>query len=114
VILLTPHFVGLEAPLFRISMDYPWLRCYSRQKGSAVRAAHDLGRTRFGARLFPRQASVREKPARNRPGRDLLLSSRSRFRAPALGVRAFFGVPAATGADCRILRAHRCERRAVP
>src|SRR3989475_12446911 len=30
VILLTPHFVGLEAPLFRISMDYPVASMYSR------------------------------------------------------------------------------------
>src|SRR2546426_7499336 len=31
VILLTPHFVGLEAPLFRISMDYPVASMYSRR-----------------------------------------------------------------------------------
>src|SRR5882762_179355 len=60
VILLTPHFVGLEAPLFRISMDYPVASMYSRQKDPLFDRLMYLGRTRFGARLFPRQASVRE------------------------------------------------------
>jgi len=65
VILLTPHFVGLEAPLFRISMDYPVASMYSRQKDPLFERLMYLGRTRFGARLFPRQASVRESLARS-------------------------------------------------
>src|SRR6266480_3627651 len=53
VILLTPHFVGLEAPLFRISMDYPVASMYSRQKDPLFDRLMYLGRTRFVARLYP-------------------------------------------------------------
>src|SRR5204862_52337 len=96
VILLTPHFVGLEAPLFRISMDYPVASMYSRQKDPLFDRLMYLGRTRFGARLFPRQASVRESLRAIASGAiyyylpDLDFGRRRSVFVP------FFGVPAAT------------------
>jgi Kdo2-lipid IVA lauroyltransferase/acyltransferase len=96
VILLTPHFVGLEAPLFRISMDYPVASMYARQKDPLFDRLMYLGRTRFGARLFPRQASVRESLRAIASGAiyyylpDLDFGRRRSVFVP------FFGVPAAT------------------
>ena len=96
VILLTPHFVGLEAPLFRISIDYPVASMYSRQKDPLFDRLMYLGRTRFGARLFPRQASVRESLRAIASGAiyyylpDLDFGRRRSVFVP------FFGVPAAT------------------
>jgi KDO2-lipid IV(A) lauroyltransferase len=96
VILLTPHFVGLEAPLFRISMDYPVASMYSRQKDPLFDRLMYLGRTRFGARLFPRQASVRESLRAIASGAiyyylpDLDFGRRRSVFVP------FFGVQAAT------------------
>ena len=96
VILLTPHFVGLEAPLFRISMDYPVASMYSRQKDPLFDRLMYLGRTRFGARLFPRQASVRESLRAIASGAiyyylpDLDFGRRRSVFVP------FFGVAAAT------------------
>src|SRR5438046_7146855 len=93
VILLTPHFVGLEAPLFRISMDYPVASMYSRQKDPLFDRLMYLGRTRFGARLFPRQASVRESLRAIASGAiyyylpDLDFGRRGSGLLPFLGVR---------------------------
>src|SRR5882672_4448509 len=98
-----PHFDGLPGGFDVLAAE-----------GSAVRPAH-----------VPRANSIRRaplspageragKPARDRLGRDLLLSSRSRFRAPALGVRALLRRAGGDGDRTVVYCAlHRCERRAV-
>src|SRR5256886_15534202 len=68
VILLTPHFVGLEAPLFRISMDYPVASMYPRQKEPLFHRPMYPGRTRFGPRPLPPQATGPGSPAGIAPG----------------------------------------------
>ncbi|HXM82892.1 MAG TPA: lipid A biosynthesis acyltransferase [Burkholderiales bacterium] len=96
VILLTPHFVGLEAPLFRISMDYPVASMYSRQKDPLFDRLMYTGRTRFGARLFSRQASVRESLRAIDAGLLYYYLPDLDFGRTRAVFVPFFGVPAAT------------------
>src|SRR5437667_7465300 len=70
VILLTPHFVGLEAPLFRISMDYPVASMYSRQKDPPFDRLMYLGepgsaRASFRGRRACAKACARSPRARS-------------------------------------------------
>src|SRR5205814_9714581 len=60
IILFAPHFVGLDATLSRLSLDFPVAMMYSRQKDPRFDAHLYRGRTRFGGRMFPRQAGVAE------------------------------------------------------
>jgi KDO2-lipid IV(A) lauroyltransferase len=96
VILFAPHFVGLDATLSRLSLDFPVAMMYSRQKDPRFERLLYRGRTRFGGRMFPRQAGVRE-------GLKAIASGALYYYLPDLDYgpkRAvfvpFFGVPAAT------------------
>lgn len=96
VILFAPHFVGLDATLLRLSLDYPVAMMYSRQKDPRFEALLYRGRTRFGGRMFPRQAGVKE-------GLRAIESGALYYYLPDLDYGPkrsvfvpFFGVPAAT------------------
>jgi Kdo2-lipid IVA lauroyltransferase/acyltransferase len=58
-ILFAPHFVGFEATLTRIALDFPVAMMYSRQKDPVFEARLLRGRTRFGGVMFPRQAGIK-------------------------------------------------------
>jgi KDO2-lipid IV(A) lauroyltransferase len=59
VIIFAPHFVGLDATLQRLSLDFPVAMMYARQKNPLMDRVLYQGRTRFGGRMFPRQAGVK-------------------------------------------------------
>ena len=95
-ILLAPHFVGLDATLTRLSLDYPVAMMYSRQKDPRFEELMYRGRTRFGGKMFPRQAGIKE-------GLRVIEEGVLYYYLPDLDFgpnRAvfvpFFGVPAAT------------------
>jgi KDO2-lipid IV(A) lauroyltransferase len=96
VILLAPHFVGLDAGGLRLSMDRIVGSMYSRQSDPVFDALLYKGRSRFGAKLFSRQDGFRRTLRAIQSGLpfyylpDLDFGQRSAVFVP------FFGVPAAT------------------
>jgi Kdo2-lipid IVA lauroyltransferase/acyltransferase len=96
VIVFAPHFVGLDATLSRLSLEFPVAMMYSRQKDPRLERLLYRGRTRFGGRMIPRQAGVREGLAAIESGAlyyylpDLDYGPKYSIFVP------FFGVPAAT------------------
>ena len=97
VILLAPHFVGLDMGGIRLAADYRLNSVYSRQKSEAADAILIHGRTRFGqTTLFARQDGIRPMVKSLKGGEpfyylpDMDLGVRDSVFAP------FFGVPAAT------------------
>jgi KDO2-lipid IV(A) lauroyltransferase len=96
VILFAPHFVGLDATLSRLSLELPVAMMYSRQKDPVLERVLYRGRTRFGGRMIPRQAGVKE-------GLGAIESGALYYYLPDLDYGPkrsifvpFFGVPAAT------------------
>ncbi len=97
VILLAPHFIGLDMGGIRLAADYRLNSVYSRQKSPAADAIFIHGRTRFGqTTLFARQDGIRPMIKTLKSGEpvyylpDMDLGARDSVFAP------FFGVPAAT------------------
>jgi KDO2-lipid IV(A) lauroyltransferase len=98
VILLAPHFIGLDAGGIRITCEGHRVNSvYSRQKSAAADAIFIHGRTRFGqTTLFARQDGIRPMIKSLKSGEpvyylpDMDLGARDSVFAP------FFGVPAAT------------------
>ena len=98
IILLVPHFIGLNMGGARIANDYPGsASIYSRQKNPVLDRLFLRGRTRFGApTLLSRQDGMRAIVKTLREGRllyylpDLDYGPRDAVFVP------FFGVPAAT------------------
>ena len=97
VILLAPHFVGLDAAWARLTLERRMASMYARQKNAAFNKALKAGRTRFNdPRLLSRQDGVRALLRELSNGLplyylpDMDLGPRDAVFAP------FFGVPAAT------------------
>jgi KDO2-lipid IV(A) lauroyltransferase len=97
VILLAPHFIGLDMGGIRLAADYRLNSVYSRQKSAAADAIFIHGRTRFGqTTLFARQDGIRPMVKSLKSGEpfyylpDMDLGGRDSVFAP------FFGVQAAT------------------
>jgi KDO2-lipid IV(A) lauroyltransferase len=97
VILLAPHFVGLDMGGIRLATEFRLNSVYSRQKSAAADAIFIHGRTRFGqTTLFARQDGIRPMIRSLKSGEsfyylpDMDLGARDSVFAP------FFGVPAAT------------------
>jgi KDO2-lipid IV(A) lauroyltransferase len=95
-IVFAPHFVGFEATLARLALDYPVAMMYSRQKDPRFEARLVAGRTRFGAVMYPRQGGIRR-------GIEIINSGTLYYYLPDLDFGPkrsvfvpFFGVPAAT------------------
>ena len=97
VILLAPHFVGLDMGGIRLAADFKLSTVYSRQKSAAAEAIFMHGRTRFGeSTLFARQDGIRPMIRSLKRGEpfyylpDMDLGMRDSVFAP------FFGVQTAT------------------
>jgi KDO2-lipid IV(A) lauroyltransferase len=98
VILLAPHFIGLDMGGIRLATEGHRINSvYSRQKNAAADAILLHGRTRFGdTTLFARQDGIRPMVKSLKSGEpfyylpDMDLGVRDSVFAP------FFGVPAAT------------------
>lgn len=96
VIVFAPHFVGFEATLSRLGLDFPVAMMYSRQKDPVFEARLIAGRTRFGGVMLPRQAGIKS-------GIELIESGKLYYYLPDLDFGPkrsvfvpFFGVRAAT------------------
>ena len=93
--MFAPHFVGFEATLARLALEYPVAMMYSRQKDP-----------RFEARLLRANALRRRDvsaPGRHQAGIELINSGTLYYYLPDLDFGPkrsvfvpFFGVPAAT------------------
>jgi KDO2-lipid IV(A) lauroyltransferase len=97
VILLAPHFIGLDMGGVRLGSEYRVVSVYSHQKDPAFDAVLYSGRTRFVMpELYSRQEGVRSVVKALRRGLpfyylpDMDFGSRDSIFVP------FFGVPAAT------------------
>ena len=97
VILLAPHFIGLDMGGIRLAADYRLNSVYSRQKSPGFDAILIHGRTRFGqTTLFARQDGIRPVLKSLKSGEpfyylpDMDLGERDSVFVP------FFNVPAAT------------------
>ncbi len=96
VILFAPHFVALDATWSRLSLEFPVALMYSRQKDPLFDSLMVRGRSRFGGRVYPRQAGIKEGLREIESGTfyyylpDLDYGPRYAVFVP------FFGVPAAT------------------
>ena len=97
VILLAPHFVGLDMGWTRLALEIDMVSIYSRQKNQVFNAVLLAGRTRFGDQtLLSRQQGVRPALRAMQAGRpfyylpDMDYGQRDTIFVP------FFGVSAAT------------------
>jgi KDO2-lipid IV(A) lauroyltransferase len=97
VILLAPHFVGLDIGGIRLASEFPLNSMYRRQKNPTVDAALKRGRTRFGmTMLFSRQDGVRPVVKSLKSGEPFYYLPDQDFgRRDSIFV-PFFGVPTAT------------------
>ena len=97
VILLAPHFVGIDAGGMRFQVDMPGASMFANQKSRVLTEAMTRGRTRFGhSRILLRNDGLRPALRLIRDGvpfyflPDMDLGGRDAVFVP------FFGVPAAT------------------
>jgi Kdo2-lipid IVA lauroyltransferase/acyltransferase len=97
LILLVPHFVGIDAGGMRLALEHAYVTVYGRQKNPVFDEAMHRGRTRFpGAVVLPRHLGVRAAIRHLKQGLpfyylpDVDLGARDAVFVP------FFGVPAAT------------------
>ena len=97
VLVLVPHFVGLDAGGTRLSIEFNGVSMYANQKDARFNELLLRGRSRFGdQRLVSRQQGIRATVAAMREGRPFYyLPDQDYGPRDALFV-PFFGVPAAT------------------
>jgi KDO2-lipid IV(A) lauroyltransferase len=97
VIVLAPHFLGLDAAATRLSMDYDAVSMYQRQSNAFVNALLVRYRNRFGrVRLVVRQEGLRPVIRAMREGRHFYYLPDMDFGPHESIFVPFFGVPAAT------------------
>jgi len=97
VILLTPHFVGLDAAVTRLSLEGNFVSVYAQQKNKVFDRWLHHGRSRFNDQLLlSRHDGVRATVKAMKAGRPLYyLPDLDYGRKESIFV-PFFGVPAAT------------------
>ena len=96
VILLAPHFVGLDAAVLRLSLEFPVAAIYARQKDPLFDRLMYQGRARFGTRLIARQEGMWPGLAAIKSGALFYYLPDLDFGAKGAVFVPFFGVPAAT------------------
>jgi KDO2-lipid IV(A) lauroyltransferase len=97
LILLVPHFVGLDAGCTRLTCEIDMAGIYARQKHPLIDALLLSGRTRFGRqRAIPRQEGVRPAIAAVKEGYPFYYLPDQDYGARDTIFVPFFGVPAAT------------------
>jgi KDO2-lipid IV(A) lauroyltransferase len=97
VILLAPHFVGLDAGCTRLTWEFDMAGIYSKQKDPWFNSLLLLGRLRFGNGLaIPRQDGVRPAIAAIKNGYRFYYLPDQDYGARDAVFVPFFGVPAAT------------------
>lgn len=97
IILLAPHFVGLDAGFTRLTRDHDLASIYANQKNALFNAVLLRGRTRFGhQRLFSRQQGIRAAIRALREGIPLYYLPDQDYGPRDAVFVPFLGVPAAT------------------
>ena len=97
VILLAPHFAGLDAGFTRLSCDVDMVSMYANQKDARFSELLKRGRTRFGdQRLVSRQEGIRTTLSAMRAGRPFYYLPDQDYGPRDTIFVPFFGVPAAT------------------
>ncbi len=97
VILLAPHFVGLDVGWTRLTLERNMVTMYAKVKGAAFDAAVRAGRTRFGQQtLFSRQDGLKPAVAALRQGTPFYYLPDLDYGPDDATFVPFFGVPAAT------------------
>lgn len=97
VILLAPHFVGLDVGFARLACEMDLAGIYANQKSLVMNRMLLKGRTRFGnQRLFSRQDGVRPALASLKDGLPFYYLPDQDYGPRDAIFVPFFGVPAAT------------------
>jgi Kdo2-lipid IVA lauroyltransferase/acyltransferase len=97
VIMLCPHFVGLDAAATRLSMDVLACSVYSTQKNAVINRLLFRGRTRFNETiLLSRQDGMRKIVKALKEGYPFFYLPDQDFGPKESIFVPFFGVPAAT------------------
>lgn len=97
VIVLAPHFLGVDIGAIRMSGPYSMATIYSQQKDPAFDALLRRARTRFGSnKLLSRQDGIRAVVRAMREGWSLFYLPDMDFGPQDSIFVLFFGVPAAT------------------
>jgi Kdo2-lipid IVA lauroyltransferase/acyltransferase len=97
LILLVPHFVGLDAGCTRLTCEIDIAGIYARQKHPLIDRLLLSGRTRFGRqRAIPRQDGVRPAIVAVKEGIPLYYLPDQDYGARDTIFVPFFGVPTAT------------------
>ncbi len=97
IILLCPHFVGLDHAGIRLTCDHLAASVYSTQSNPQIDAMIRAGRERFGnAILFSRQEGLRAIIRETKKGTPFFYLPDMDFGAKDSVFVPFFGVPAAT------------------
>jgi KDO2-lipid IV(A) lauroyltransferase len=97
LILLAPHFSGLDAGFTRLSCEVDMVSMYANQKDSRFSELLKRGRTRFGdQRLVSRQEGIRATLAAMRAGRPFYYLPDQDYGPRDTIFVPFFGVQAAT------------------
>ena len=111
VIVLAPHFVGLDAGGMRLQLERKLTGMYAHQKSAAFEALMTRGRARFnGAILFARNEGLRPVLKLMGQGYGLHFSPDMDLGAREAVFVPFFGVPAATVTSlARLARATRAR-----
>ncbi len=97
LILLAPHFVGLDMGWTRLALEFDMVSIYSRQKNEVFDAALFAGRLRFGRQtLLSRQEGVRPALRAMQAGRPIYYLPDMDYGRRDTIFLPFFGVNAAT------------------
>jgi KDO2-lipid IV(A) lauroyltransferase len=97
VILLAPHFVGLDVGFARLTCEGDFTGIYANQKSALLNRMLRAGRTRFGTqRVFSRQEGVRGPLAALKEGFPFYYLPDQDYGPRDAIFVPFFGVPAAT------------------
>lgn len=97
VILLVPHFVGLDMGWTRLALERDMVSIYANQNNLLFNAALYRGRLRFGAsELFSRQEGTRRAIKAMKAGRPFYYLPDMDYGRRDILFVPFFGVPAAT------------------
>jgi len=97
VILLVPHFVGIDAGWIRMALEQGLVAIYTRQKNRVFEAAMNGGRLRFGnCELASRQEGTRKALKAMKEGRFFHYSPDMDYGPKESVFVPFFGVQTAT------------------
>jgi len=97
VILLVPHFVGIDAGGIRLGMEHGFVAIYTHQKNRVFEAAMNAGRLRFGkCEMASRQEGTKKALKSMKAGRFFHYSPDMDYGPKDSLFVPFFGVPTAT------------------